>query len=200
VSVALLVGAAAALVAGLVLGPIVAQLELDAPISQILLGLRAPLLVLGAIGGPLVWFWIRPAERGGDLPTALLRLALVQCMLFLVFVAWIMPALNPANSYAAPLRWIGEQIGGQTHIGYLGSKRKIGAFGYYTESLVELVQDEDEIRRFFQKHPDSLVVAEERYAGALFDEEGLDWRTHAVREIDAARRHYVVLGMREVER
>jgi 4-amino-4-deoxy-L-arabinose transferase-like glycosyltransferase len=200
VSVALLVGAVVALVAGLVLGPIVARFELDAPLDEIMLGLRLPLLALGAIGGPLVWFWIRPAQQGGDPQTALLRLALVQCGLFLVFVAWIMPALNPANSYAAPLRWIGEQIGTETHIGYLGSKRKIGAFGYYTESLVELVQDEDEVRRFFQQHPDSVVVAEERYAGALFDGEGIDWRTYAVREIDAARRHYVVLGMREAER
>jgi hypothetical protein len=199
VRLVLLVAAAAAFVAGLSLGPIVARIELDAPLPEILLGLRAPLLFLGAIGPP-VWFWIRTSQQRGDLQAALLRLALVQCVLFLVFVAWIMPTLNPANSYAAPLRWIGEQIGDQTHIGYLGSKRKIGAFGYYTESLVEVVQDEDEVRRFFVEHPDSLVVAEERYAGALFDDEGLDWRLHAVREIDAARRHYVVLGMRAARR
>ena len=132
-----------------------------------------------------------------DLQAALQRLALLQVLLFVVFVAGFMPALNATNSYAEPVRWIGQQIGSpvgsERRIGYDGSPRKVGAFGYYAEALVDKVESEEAIRDFFRRHPTSLVVVESDRTEKLERSTEVDWSALVVREFDAARRHYVVL-------
>ena len=75
----------------------------------------------------------------------------------------------------------------------MGSDRKVGAFGYYTGKRIDRVESESDIEAFFQEHPDSLVVVEEKRSQELFDSQKTDWSARVVREFDAARRRYFVL-------
>jgi hypothetical protein len=75
----------------------------------------------------------------------------------------------------------------------MGSDRKVGAFGYYTGKRIERVESESDIEAFFQEHPESLVVVEEKATEELFASQKVDWSARVVREFEAARRRYFVL-------
>jgi 4-amino-4-deoxy-L-arabinose transferase-like glycosyltransferase len=193
VSLVLLFVGAAAAPAAAALGPLVARLDLAASAGDPLLALRGPLLAAAAVG-LATWRWVRRALCAHDLAGALLRAAFAQLALFGVVVAGVLPALDPANSYEPQGRWIEQRLGAETRIGFLGSDRKIGAFGYYSGALVERVGGAAEIGDFFRRHPASLVVVEAERAPDLFDPPRADWLRRVVREFDAARRHYLVLA------
>ncbi len=156
------------------------------------LDLRLPLLAIG-LTCAAVWLWIGRARRDHDLEASLRRLALGQILFYLLAVAWVLPTLNPLNTYAPHGRWVAERAGPEGHIGYLGSKRKIGAFGYYAGRTIERVESEADVERFFREHPDGLVLAEGKRSRELFSSEKTDWSARVVREFDAARRSYRVL-------
>jgi hypothetical protein len=160
--------------------------------QEVFLDLRLPALVIGLAAVPL-WLWIGHARLRGDLRATLRRLALAQVLLYLAVVALVFPTLNPLNTYAPPCRWIAEQIDSEAHLGFMGSDRKVGAFGYYTGKRIERVESESDIEAFFQEHPESLVVAEEKTTEELFASQKVDWSARVVREFEAARRRYFVL-------
>ena len=118
---------------------------------------------------------------------------MAQVLLYLLVVALVFPTLNPLRTYAPPCRWIAERIDSEARLGFMGSDRKVGAFGYYTGKRIDRVESESDIEAFFQEHPDSLVVVEEKRSQELFDSQETDWSARVVREFDAARRRYFVL-------
>jgi 4-amino-4-deoxy-L-arabinose transferase-like glycosyltransferase len=185
IAVALLVAAAA-------LGPILGRLDIPETNREVFLDLRLPALAIGLAMAAL-WLWVARTRRRGDLRATLRRLALAQILLYLLVVAWVFPTLNPLNTYAPPCRWIAEQIDPDARLGYMGSDRKVGAFGYYTGRLIDRVENEADIEAFFREHPDSLVVARENRTEELFASQKADWSGRVVREFEAARRRYVVL-------
>jgi hypothetical protein len=177
------------------LGPIVAQLDLDPATRAAAASLRPALLMLAAVAIGS-WFWVRPARRAGDLDASLLRLALVQIVIFGFFAGVVQSALNPINTYVPQLTWLREQLPESGPLGYLGRSGKVGAFGYYTGRHVQSVRSPDELEAFFTEYPDSLVIVYDGYAGKFLDAKGADWRSQVVDEFVAARRLYYVLRAR----
>jgi len=186
-----------AVVAAVAMGPIAGKLELDELSRQILLDLRAPILALGA-AGLAAGLWVWRTWRRGDLQASLLRLALAHVLVFVVFIAWFIPTLNPAKSYRPQCRWIREQIGAETKIGMLdlnAGKRKRGAFVYYGNFQVDSLESEGEMERFLREHPKSLVLVNARIDDQFFKTSGKNWRSRVIKEdLVAGRYSYVVLG------
>lgn len=183
---------AAALVAAAGLGPVLGRMQLDEAAREVYLGLRLPALAIGLSAGAL-WYWVGRARRRSDLRAALLRLALAQVLIYLLTVAWVLPTLDPLNTYAPDGRWIAERAGPEGEIAYWGSDRKVGAFAYYAGRPLERVEGEAGLQAFFRRHPDGLVIAQEKRIGDLFASEETDWSARVVREFEAARRRYFVL-------
>ena len=77
-------------------------------------------------------------------------------------------------------------------LGFMGSDRKVGAFGYYTGKLVDVVKNEFEVEAFFEENPNSLLVAVEGKATRLFASKRADWRARVVHEFTAASQLYYV--------
>jgi hypothetical protein len=59
---------------------------------------------------------------------------------------------------------------------------------------MDRVESESEIEAFFRQHPGSLVVAEEKRSEELIASGKADWSGRVVRDFEAARRRYIVLG------
>jgi hypothetical protein len=107
-----------------------------------------------------------------------------------------MPTINPAKTYAPAGRWIREHIGSEKYIGLAFPARdssKMGAFGFQTGALVQLLEKEDEIDRFFREHPKSVVLLHEGSASKLYGKDRADWRAHVTHELVAGGYHYFVL-------
>ena len=188
------VGSVAAFLGAIAIGPIATRLEIEELPRRVLLGLPLPLLALGlvCIGAAL---WVRPAWRRRDLPTALLRIGVANVLLYATIMAWLLPAFTPIKSYVPECRWIREQIGSETRIGMVNlqfGNRKRGAFAYYTGLPVELLATPDDLKRFFEEHPHSLVIVNER-AGNFFFVDDKTWRERSVRIIKAGKYSYFVL-------
>jgi 4-amino-4-deoxy-L-arabinose transferase-like glycosyltransferase len=188
----LAVVAVASLAAAAGPGLIVGRLDVPETTREVLLDLRLPALVIGLANAAL-WLWVGRARRLGELGATLRRLALAQVLLYLAVVTLVFPTLNPLRTYAPPCRWIADRIASEARLGFMGSNRKVGAFGYYTGKQIERVESESDIEAFFQEHPDSLVVVQEKRSQELFDHQKTDWSARVVREFDAARRRYFVL-------
>ncbi len=185
--------AVASLACAAALGLVVGRLDVLDTTRQVLLELRLPALATG-VGAAALWLWVGRPRRGKDLELTLRRLALAHVLLYLPVVAWIFPTLDPLNTYAPPGRWIADRIESEEHLGYMGSDRKVGAFGYYTGKRMDRVESEPEIEAFFREHPGSLVVIEEKRSEELFARGEADWSGRVVRDFEAARRRYLVLG------
>jgi 4-amino-4-deoxy-L-arabinose transferase-like glycosyltransferase len=188
----LAVVAVASLAAAAGLGWIVGRLDVPETTREVLIDLRLPALGIGLTMAAL-WLWVGRVRRRGELPLTLRHLALAQVALYLLVVAWVFPTLNPLNTYAPVGRWIAAQTRPDTRLGYLGSDRKVGAFGYYTGKRIDRVESRSEIEAFFQAHPDSLVVLEEKRAREFLAGQETYWSGLVVREFEAARRRYFVL-------
>jgi len=183
---------AASLASAAGLGLIVGRLDIPETTREVLLDLRIPALAIGLVTAA-VWLWVGRARRREDLGVTLRRLAVAQVALYLLVVAWVFPTLNPLNTYAAPCRSLAEQIDPDARLGFMGSDRKVGAFGYYTGRRIDRVENESEIEAFFQEHPGSLVVVQEKKTAELFASQKTDWSARVVRKFEAARRRYLVL-------
>jgi 4-amino-4-deoxy-L-arabinose transferase-like glycosyltransferase len=190
--VLLAVVAVASLASAAALGLVVGRLDIPETTRKVLLDLRLPALAIGLATAAL-WLWVGRARRRKELAVTLRRLALAQIVLYLLVVAWIFPTLNPLNTYAPACRSIAEEIGADARLGFMGSDRKVGAFGYYTGRRIDRVESESEIEAFFQEHPGSFVVVQEKRTEELFASQKTDWSTRVVRELEAARRRYFVL-------
>jgi len=140
----LAVVAGASLVAAAGLGVVVGRLDVPDASRQVFLHLRLPALAIGLFVAGL-WLWVGRARGREQLTITLRRLALAQILLYLLVVALVFPTLNPLTTYAPPCRWIAEQLDANAHLGFMGSDRKVGAFGYYTGRRIDRVESASDI-------------------------------------------------------
>jgi len=111
----------------------------------------------------------------------------------------MMPAMNPAKSYRPAGEWMLAQMGEATHFGLVYPQhdfgfRKMGAFGYYTGRLVELMERPEQVEAFFENHPTSIVLVHESAVDALLADDPVAWRTRVLRDdLYAGGRRYSVL-------
>jgi hypothetical protein len=176
-------------------GPVMARLDLEALYKNTVLTMRLPSAVLGVIA-LAAGFWVARAWRRGDTSAAFYRSAVAFFLIYLIGVAWIMPTINPAKTYAPAGRWIREQIGSETQFGLAFPARgfnKMGAFGFYTGSRIQLLEKEDEIDRFLREHPKSLVLLHQGSVNNIYGKDRTDWRAQVIHELVAGGFHYFVL-------
>lgn len=192
---ALVVCAVLAFAAAAAMGPLIGRFRLDPHWGPVLLGLRLPILLLGIIC-LAIGVWVRPAWRRREVPAALFRLAMGAAVLFLVLLGWCIPTFNPVRTYALQSRWILGQIGPETRIGLVSlqyGNLKRGAFAYYTGIPIDLLENHNDLERFFQEHPHSLVLVEKRVAAEFFSGAGAGWRRRVARELRAGGYDYLVV-------
>ena len=176
-------------------GAVMARLELEALHKNIALAMRFPSAVLGVIS-LAAGLLVARAWRHGDISAAFYRTACAFFSIYLIGLAWILPTINPAKTYAPAGRWIREQIGSEKHIGLAFPARdsaKMGAFGFHTGALVELLEKEDEIDRFLREHPKSVVLLHQGSASKIYGNDRTDWRAYVFHELVAGGFHYFVL-------
>jgi hypothetical protein len=193
--IALVVCAVLAFAAAAAMGPLMGRFRLDPHWGPVLLGLRLPILLLGIIC-LAIGVWVRPAWRRREVPAALFRLAMGAAVLFLVLLGWCIPTFNPVRTYAPQSRWILEQIGPETRIGLVSlqyGNLKRGAFAYYTGIPIDLLENHNDLERFFREHPHSLVLVEKRVAAEFFSGDGAGWRGRVARELRAGGYDYLVV-------
>ena len=123
---------------------------------------------------------------GASLEPALRALAFCQLLLVFGVIAWIVPILDPLNTYA-PAAWLRGAIGDSPRIGYLGTGGKRGAFAYYSGVPAEVLEGGDAVEDFLARHPGSLVVVHVERSGDLLAPDGR-FREQVVREFEAAAR------------
>ena len=176
-------------------GPVMARLDLEALLKNIALAMRLPSVVLGAIS-LAAGLWVARAWRRGDIPRAFYRSAVAFFSIYLIGFAWIMPTINPAKTYAPAGRWIREHIDSEKYVGLAFPARdtsKMGAFGFETGALVQLLEKEDEIDRFFREHPKSVVLLHKESASKIYGDDRTEWRALVIHELVAGGYHYFVL-------
>lgn len=194
-NVGLLVISILAIVSVALIGTMAGRLKLDSQWREVVLGLRAPALVLG-VTSLVAGLWMRAAWRRGKISTSLSRLALANVLVILVLVAWFIPTFNPKKTYVPQSRWIREQIDGETHIGLVNLRygnHKRGAFEYYTGVRVDLLETRDDLERFFREHPRSLVLVHKGVADEFFAGDNARWRPRVVREFMVGGYGYLTL-------
>jgi 4-amino-4-deoxy-L-arabinose transferase-like glycosyltransferase len=176
-------------------GSIVSSLDLNELEVQVAGNVRVPLALLGiALLGCGLWFG--QAWRRKDGRVTLVRIGAAHVALYVVILAFAMPAFGPIKSYASQSRWISEQIGDETHFAMVdraGMARR-GGFSYYTGTMVDLLDSPAEVERFFQEHPDSLVLITEESTERIFAGNESAWRSRILRELRVGRHLYVVVG------
>ena len=163
--------------------------------------LRLPLVVLGIV---LVGTgaWIGMAWRRRDTRNELQRIGASYVLLYIVILGLVMPQLAPTKTYAPQGQWIRETIGPDaTHIGmvYPGSMgiRKRGAFGFETGGvMVDLLESAAQVESFFDRHPDSLVLVQEKSIDLIFDNDEDRRRTRVQRELWVGKTLYLVVRNR----
>jgi 4-amino-4-deoxy-L-arabinose transferase-like glycosyltransferase len=153
------------------------------------LGILATLLLISGIGFGLVW-------RSGRVRDALLTIGGSHIVIYVVLLAWVLPAFNSYKSYKPQSEWIREQIGTESRIGMVDPSyagRKMGAFGYYTGAMVDRMESAAEVEHFFLEHPGSLVLVHDGSAGLVFGDDEEAWRPRVQRELRTGSRVYLVL-------
>ena len=176
-------------------GPVMARLDLETLHKNIALAMRLPSVVLGAVSLAAGW-WVARSRRRGDIPRAFYRSAVAFFSIYLIGFAWIMPTINPAKTYAPAGRWIRDHIGSEKYVGLAFPARdtsKMGAFGFETGALVQLLEKKDEIDRFFREHPKSVVLLHKGSASEIYGDDRTDWRALIIHELVAGGYHYFVL-------
>jgi 4-amino-4-deoxy-L-arabinose transferase-like glycosyltransferase len=177
--------------------PIVARAHLNPQELEVARLLRAPLFGTGALLLASA-AWLALAWRRRDPTTSFVRVAAVHVLLYVVLQAWVMPAFDPTKTYKPQSRWISDRIGAGTTFAMVHPRqgmgvRKRGAFGYYTGSMVELLETQDQVVEFLRHHPESLVLVHDEEAGTIFagDEDG--WRLRVIGELRTGDHVYLVV-------
>jgi 4-amino-4-deoxy-L-arabinose transferase-like glycosyltransferase len=178
---------------------IVTRADLSLAQAEVARALRAPLLLIGAILAAAA-IWILAAWRRGDIRGILVRSGLVQFPLFVILGGWVMPAMNPIKTYVPEARWIAERIAPEKRFGMVAPRGryygKAGAFGYYSESLIDYLEGPDEVDGFLDEHPGSVVLVHEWRVEELFANDPVAWRSRVVREMPALDETFVVVEKR----
>jgi 4-amino-4-deoxy-L-arabinose transferase-like glycosyltransferase len=198
IAVLLLVTGGSFVLAGLAVGFVIPRFGLEPLYQSLALDLRTPGFVIGllALGGG---FWVMTAWRQSDLTTGFHRTAATLLSLYLLAFAWFMPGFDPVKTYKPAARWVLERIGNETHFGLAFPRRgfaKMGAFGFYSGRLVELLNSEEAIEEFLRKHPNSVVLLAKRAVKKIYGKDRTDWQDRVVKELVAGRYEYFVLSKR----
>lgn len=159
--------------------------------------LRAPVATLGAglLAGGL---WIAAAARLRRTHQVLVRTGVVHVLCYLLLLAWLLPAANPIKSSKTQGRWIRQQMGNATHMGLVYNRarygfRKMGSFGLYADARVELLESPSQVERFFEVHPDSIVLVEHDEVDGIFRDDADAWADRIVRDLWIGNDYYIVI-------
>ena len=193
-SLLVLVGAAL-LAAGLGADLLTRWLALEPLHALLAQSLRAPSLVIGALG-VAAGAWVLRARPYPELPRALFRIAAGIIPLYFLMFSWLMPRFNPVKTYEPAGRWIGGQLGSEPVFGLANPSRgraKMAAFGFYTGRGVELLKTEAAIVRFLEDHPASLVALAGDAAEQIYGPGRTHWQAQVVKQLVAGGDRYFVL-------
>ena len=141
-------------------------------------GLQVPLVVLGVVMIIGVISILRAIIRR-DIRKSLICTGISQVAVLAVFLAFVLPALQPTKSFGPQSRWIKQQIGPEvSHIGMVfpvKGLQKRGGFAYEMGgTMVELIGDRNGVDAFLAKYPESIVLVNEDSLDTIFagDEDG----------------------------
>jgi hypothetical protein len=174
---------------------IISRAELNPAEIEVARALPVPLVALGVallISG--VGFGL--ARRGGRVRDALLGVGASHIVIYVVLLAWVMPAFNPYKTFKPQGEWIRGQIGSETRIGMVDPShfgRKAEGFAFHADALVDNLKSAEEVERFFREHPQSLVLVHDGSAGPVFGDAEEVWRPRVQRELRTGSRVYLVL-------
>jgi 4-amino-4-deoxy-L-arabinose transferase-like glycosyltransferase len=162
------------------------------------LALRAPVVVsaLVLLAGMA---WVAAALWRRNPRAVLVRLGVAQLPLYLVVIAWLLPAMDPAKTYAPQGDWIRAEIGESERFGVVGLNyrfafAKMGAFGYYTGAHVDLLVSRSAVQRYLDEYPGSAVLVHEMKEGQIIRGEDDPLRGRIVRDdLHIGRHRYTVL-------
>jgi 4-amino-4-deoxy-L-arabinose transferase-like glycosyltransferase len=176
-------------------GSIVSDLNLNGQDVQVAKSVRIPLAMLAVVllaSG----LWIGQAWRRGNVRASLVRIGGAHVGLYVVILAFVMPAFGPTKTYAPQSRWISEQIGDATHFGMVDPRgvARRGGFAYYTGTMVDLLDSATEVERFFARYPGSVVLIREESADWIFAGNESAWQSRILRELRVGSHLYVVVG------
>ena len=172
--------------------------ELSAQDLAMLRDARVWLILAGLIFlGGAVWIW--RAGRRNDAPGVLARIGAVSLPMYLVILAGVLPAWNPAKTYKPQCRWIAAELGDETSFGLVNPWKgwnKQGAFKLYSRADPVLLDTNEDIEAFLDDHPRSLVLVHERAVREeLVSIEAAREEGRVVRDIQTSRdRYHVVRG------
>lgn len=171
------------------------MLELELAVAE---ALRFPLLVL-AICMIAIGTWVGLAWRVRDTREELRRIGVGYVALYVVILAIVMPQFGPTKTYAPQGQWIRSEIGQQeTHIGMVypgsGGIRKRGAFAYEAGGLmIDLLEAPEQVEDFFSRHPQSLVLVQEKSIDMIFAGDEDDWNERVQRQLWVGKTRYLVI-------
>jgi 4-amino-4-deoxy-L-arabinose transferase-like glycosyltransferase len=182
---------------GVTFEPIVERLELNPQEVEVAHLLWVPLIGTGVLLlAAALWLGLTWRRMGPT--TALVRVTAVHVALYVALQAWVMPTFDPTKTYRPQSRWISDQIGAGTTFAMVHPRRamgvrKRGAFGYYTGSMVELLETQAQVVEFLRQHPQSLVLVHDREADTIFAGDEAGWRARVVRELRTGDHVYLVV-------
>lgn len=140
--------------------------------------------------------WMGLSWRSGRTWRYLTGIAGSHVLLYVVTLSLVMPAWNPVKTYEPQSRWISEQIGDATHFGMVdpwGVARR-GGFAYYTGTMVDLLDDADDVRQFFERYPGSVVLIRDEVADRVFAGDEAAWQHRILRKIRVGSHVYITVG------
>ncbi len=171
--------------------------ELSPTVVAAIPALRPPITALGAVliaGG--LWIGIAALRRTTE--GVLLRTGMTHVVVYLVLLAWLLPAANPIKTSRPQAEWIRQHMGDSTHMGLVYNShdyafRKMGAFGLYGDTRVELLESASQVEHFFEVHPESLVLIQENEVDWIFRDDHAAWQPRIVRNLWIGKDQYVVV-------
>jgi 4-amino-4-deoxy-L-arabinose transferase-like glycosyltransferase len=176
-------------------GQIVEFGELTHTEAAVVYAERLPAAVMAVLLLAAAW-WIGQAARKGKARDVLVRLAVICIPFFMVVFGVIMPALNPHKTYVPQGQWIRAEIGEAESFGLAYPPRghhKMGGFRLYTGAHVELLNTREDLDRYLDQHPESLVLLHSEHIADYFQPNDTAWESQVIHELDVGRDHYLVL-------
>jgi 4-amino-4-deoxy-L-arabinose transferase-like glycosyltransferase len=192
-----IVGVGVILASSVLFDTIVAARQLENLHLEVAGALRLPLALLGVVLIAAA-AWTGVAAIRHEVRAALLRTGLSQIAIWVVVLAFVAPAFQPAKTYGPQGRWVKQQIGPeQTHIGMvypaLGSHKR-GAWAFEMGgTMVELLESPAQVEEFFTAYPNSVVLIEEDSIADIFAGNESDWQARTLRTMPVSRTSYTAV-------